>query len=147
MKFRPITPQDEGEIMPMASLFYSSEAVDHPVDRAILLQSFRDVASVENTSIWGFLLEKEGQVAGYCYLTSLYSCEVGGTCLFIEEIYVKKEFQGQGIGFQTMIWLKEQYPQVKRFRLEVTSSNQGAVKLYEKLGFQFLAYDQMKLDV
>ena len=40
----------------------------------------------------------------------------------------------------------EENPQVKRFRLEVTRSNEGAVRLYEKLGFSFLEYDQMVLD-
>ena len=35
---------------------------------------------------------------------------------------------------------------VRRFRLEVTKKNQRAARLYERLGFQFLDYDQMTLD-
>ena len=37
-------------------------------------------------------------------------------------------------------------PGVRRFRLEVTRSNEKAVRLYERLGFTFLDYDQMILD-
>ena len=37
-------------------------------------------------------------------------------------------------------------PEVRRFRLEVTRSNEKAVRLYERLGFTFLDYDQMILD-
>ena len=33
-----------------------------------------------------------------------------------------------------------------RFRLEVERENEGAVRLYESLGFRFFEYDQMVLE-
>ena len=39
-----------------------------------------------------------------------------------------------------------EYPDVVRFRLEVTAANEGAAALYKKLGFEYLDYRQMVLD-
>ena len=53
---------------------------------------------------------------------------------------------GKGCRTQFFEWLfDDEYPEAKRFRLEVTKSNEGAVRLYEKLGFTFreLPEDQM----
>ena len=38
------------------------------------------------------------------------------------------------------------FPNIKRFRLEVAPSNDMAIKLYEKLGYHFLKYEQMVYD-
>lgn len=64
----------------------------------------------------------------------------------IEEIFIKEDFQGKGIGSKTMRWILNAYPKAKRFRLEVTDSNDAAISLYENLGFDFLDYQQMVLD-
>ena len=45
-----------------------------------------------------------------------------------------------------MAWLERAYPAARRFRLEVTQSNQSAVRLYQRAGYDFLHYDQMALD-
>ena len=47
---------------------------------------------------------------------------------------------------EIMAWLEREYPAARRFRLEVTQINQGAIRLYEKSGYQYLRYDQMVLD-
>lgn len=94
----------------------------------------------------GTLIFEEGRLAGYLYVTLCYSAEVGGTCVFIEEVYLLPEFRGRGLGRQVLEWIFTQYPDSRRFRLEVTQMNQGAAHLYEKCGFQYLCYDQMVLD-
>lgn len=134
-------------VLPMVELFYSSDAVDHAVKTEILSQTFTDVADPENSSILGYLLESEGKTVGFFYLTSFYCCEVGGICVMIEEIFIHQEFQGKGFGTIAMEYIKLSNPKAKRFRLEVTESNEGAVALYKKLGYEFLAYGQMILDV
>ena len=45
-----------------------------------------------------------------------------------------------------MAWLEREYTSARRFRLEVTQVNQGAVRLYQRAGYEFLRYDQMVLD-
>lgn len=146
LTFREITPQDHDLVIPMVEAFYHSDAVDHPVDAAILERSFRDAADPGEPLLRGLLIQWEGAPAGYMYVTQCYSAEVGGRCVFIEEIYLEPEFRRQGLGGQIMAWLEEEYPGARRFRLEVTQANQGAVRLYQKAGYDYLRYDQMVLD-
>lgn len=146
LTFRDILPEDHDLVVPMVQAFYHSDAVDHPVDAAILERSFRDAADPAEPLLRGLLIQWDGQSAGYMYLTQCYSAEVGGRCVFIEEIFLKEEFRRRGLGSQIMTWLEQEYPSARRFRLEVTQANQGAVRLYQKAGYQFLHYDQMVLD-
>lgn len=132
-------------VLPMVDAFYRSNAVDHPVPREIVERSFLAAAGNEPL-LRGTLIFEEGRLAGYLYVTLCYSAEVGGTCVFIEEVYLLPEFRGRGLGRQVLEWIFTQYPDSRRFRLEVTQMNQGAAHLYEKCGFQYLRYDQMVLD-
>ena len=146
LTFREIQAADRDVVLPMVQAFYTTDAVDHPVPRDILERSFRDTADPEVKSLRGVLLLEDGAPAGYLYLTSCYSCEVGGECVFIEELFLTENCRGKGYGKQVMDWIMEQYPKVRRLRLEVTQVNQRAVHLYEKCGFKYLRYDQMIFD-
>ena len=63
-----------------------------------------------------------------------------------EELYFIPQSRGKGYGHQYFQWLFAEYPQAKRFRLEVCPYNPKAKKLYEQLGFEMLNYGQMILD-
>ena len=146
LTFRDLTAEDHDLVVPMVLDFYHSDAVDHPVDSAILEQSFQDAADPAEPLLRGLLIQWDGESAGYLYVTQCYSAEVGGRCVFIEEIYLRPEFRGRGLGAEIMAWLERSYPAARRFRLEVTRANQGAVRLYEWAGYTFLHYDQRVLD-
>ena len=146
LTFRDMTLQDRDIVLPMVDEFYHSDAVDHPVEPSVLERSFLAAADPEEPLLRGVLIYDEGEVAGYLYVTQCYSAEVGGRCIFIEEIFVAQAFRGRGVGRAVLDWLEEQYPDARRFRLEVTQVNQGAVRLYQRMGYQYLRYDQMVLD-
>lgn len=141
-----VTPQDQVEVLHMVLEFYKSDAVDHPVSSTTLGQTLKDVLDPSNDLIQGFVVKENQEILGFFYLTFFYACEVGGICVMIEEIFIKKEHQGKGLGKSAMHWILSRYPSAKRFRLEVTESNEGAVALYKHLGFDFLEYKQMVLD-
>ena len=94
----------------------------------------------------GLLISCQGRPAGYLYLTFCYSAEVGGRCVFLEEIYLTPEFRGKGLGRDVMAWIGAEYPSALRFRLEVNPVNRGAARMYDRAGYQYLRYDQMVLD-
>lgn len=146
LALRDLVPEDHDLVVPMVQDFYHSDAVDHPVDAAILERSFQDAADPAEPLLRGLLIQWDGEAAGYLYVTQCYSAEVGGRCVFLEEVYLKPEFRGRGLGAAVMAWLEKDYPAARRFRLEVTQANQGAVRLYQRAGYQFLRYDQMVLD-
>ena len=97
LTFRDMTLDDRDTVLPMVDAFYRSNAVDHPVPREIVERSFLAAAGNEPL-LRGTLIFEEGRLAGYLYVTLCYSAEVGGTCVFIEEVYLLPEFRGRGLG-------------------------------------------------
>lgn len=146
LSFRDITAAHRDIVLPMVADFYRTDAVDHEVPVEIMERSFTAAADPNEPLLRGVLVEREGVVVGYVYLTFCYSAEVGGRCVFIEEIFLKEEFRGMGLGTEIMAWMEAEYPEVRRFRLEVTQVNQSAIRLYEKSGYKYLRYDQMVFD-
>jgi len=134
-----------GEVLPMVSAFYQSDAVCHPVEASVLERTFSDAVS-DDPVLTGYVLMEDDRIVGFGYTTIYYACEVGGKCMMFEELYLKEETRGKGYGSRFFREVMAQHPEVARFRLEVTRSNEAAVRLYERLGFTFLEYDQMVLD-
>ena len=91
----------------------------------------------------GFLLEVDGQPAGYILVSHTWSNEVGGMVALLEELYFTPEFRGKGLGTQALEWFREQYASARRLRLEVNRENEGAIRLYQRKGYHFLEYLQM----
>jgi GNAT superfamily N-acetyltransferase len=94
------------------------------------------------------LPEWDGKPAGYELLYEFYS-SFAGPGLFLEDIYVREEFRGKGIGNALLaeaaaIALREGYWGV---RWEVLDWNQPAIEFYKKLGATFLDdWKEMRLD-
>ena len=127
---REMKPEDKAVIMPMVITFYHSPAVEHDVDTAVLERTFDAATDPTMPYISGLVMLEDEKVVGYGYVTGYYASEVGGMCMFMEEMY----------------WIVDHYPEYKRFRIEVTESNVNAKRLYERWGFRFLEYNQMVLD-
>ena len=146
LTFRDITAADREIVIPMVVDFYHTDAVDHEVPAEIMERSFAAAADPAEPLLRGVLVCDGEEVVGYVYMTFCYSAEVGGRCVFIEEIFLKEEHRGKGYGKQIMAWMETEYPEVRRFRLEVTQVNKSAIALYEGSGYQYLRYDQMVFD-
>ena len=146
LTFRDMTPQDRDLVLPMVDTFYHSDAVEHPISAQILERSFQAASDPGEPLLRGVLLLDGEEPAGYLYLTQCYSAEAGGRCILIEEVFLLEPFRGRGFGREIMAWIEGQYPSARRFRLEVTQVNRGAVKLDQKMGDQYLHDDQMVLD-
>ena len=126
----------------MSKDFYSGDAVLTEVDEK---NFYRTLELIESRSPYlrGVILLLDGQIAGYGLLSFTYSCEAGGLVVWAEELYVRPEFRGKGLGAAYMKWLTENYSE-KRIRLEVSPTNRNVMKLYERYGFRPLNYLQMK---
>lgn len=142
---KKMTPDMHDEVLVMVEAFYQSDAVCHPVPMEKLEQTFADAVS-DDPILEGFVLTEDETTVGFAYITEYYACEVGGRCLMFEELYLKEEARGKGYGSRFFSEVMKEKRGVRRFRLEVTRSNEKAVRLYERLGFSFLAYDQMIFD-
>ena len=143
---RSIRKEDHDLYLSMAKAFYESDAVLSPVPEENLKKTF-DLLLTDNPYAKGYILERDGEGCGYALLAETWSQEAGGKAVWIEEIYLLPEKRGLGLGSEFFAFLETEYKGIaKRFRLEVEDENEGAVRLYKKLGFTFFAYKQMKKD-
>lgn len=145
LKIRKMVPEDKASVLPMVYQFYESDAVDHSVPQETLQRTFY-AAVEEGTLLEGYTLEDESGIVGFAYLSKYFACEVGGENMMLEELYFLPEARGKGYGTEFFHWVECTYPVVRRFRLEVTDSNQAAIRLYERLGYHFINYGQMVKD-
>ncbi|WP_427160413.1 GNAT family N-acetyltransferase [Aliinostoc sp. HNIBRCY26] len=85
--------------------------------------------------IW--LIQDLNYSIGYVILTFSYSLEYGGKDAFIDELYIDKDYQRQGIGKQTIKFLEEVCISlnVRALHLEVEKENTSAQSFYHQVGF------------
>lgn len=131
-----------GEVLQMMRVFYASPAVFTNGSDEIFEQ---DLAYCLNDSPYleGYVFEEDGSVLGYAMLAKSFSTEFGKPCIWLEDLYLKPEHCGKGLGSRFMQFLSEQYPNAV-LRLEVEEENERAVHVYEKSGFTVLPYQEMK---
>lgn len=141
MLIRKITESDRGEYIDMAREFYNSPAVLKSVP-----EEYFDVMLNEclSSPVYAecFILEEGGKAAGYGIILKSFSQEAGGPVIWFDELFIRKEYRGKGFGGQFFNFIFENFP-AARYRLEVEKENERAVKLYQRLGFEFLEYAQM----
>ena len=137
LTFRDITAADRDIVIPMVEDFYRSDAVDHPVPTTIMERSFAAVVDPDEPLLRGVLVYEDGEPAGYVYLTFCYSAEVGGRCVFIEEIFLKEAFRGRGLA-RELVQLCEKWARERgcgEFASDCELSNTESLLFHLKLGF------------
>lgn len=143
---RKMTENDKELYITMAEEFYNSDAVIHPIPRDHFEKTANEaLRSDEYAEI--YLLEYEGETAGYGLTARTFSQEAGGQVLWIEELYIRKEFRSKGLGREFFSSLEDKNRgEIVRLRLEVEADNTRAISLYERLGYEVLDYVQMVKD-
>ena len=143
---RPIAEKDREKYLEMTKKFYDSDVVLSPVPPQNFEKTF-SLLMAGSPFADAFVFEENETVVGYALLARTWSQEAGGETVWIEELYLEPSARGKGYGTAFFHFLENDYaPNAKRFRLEVEKENEGAVALYERLGFEFFPYDQMKKD-
>jgi diamine N-acetyltransferase len=94
---------------------------------------------LNNKSFGGvWLIQHQTEAIGYVVLTIGYSLEFHGRDAFIDELYIRANYRGQGIGTQALEYMQEVCRSlgIKALHLEVDRVNTKAQKLYHSLGFK-----------
>lgn len=124
------------------------------LDEAFSIEQLQREFETNGTSF--FLLYSKGELAGYLKLNAgaAQTEHMGETKLEIERIYLKRAFQGAGLGhylIQSAIDFAQQL-QKTTIWLGVWEENKKAISFYERVGFQktgthvFMLGDEEQLD-
>ena len=143
---RDITQNDRTVFLDMAEVFYSTPAVAHKIERSLLEATF-NAAVGKSPYVRALIIEDGDTPVGFALLSFTHSTEVGGLVVLLEELYVNETYRGKGLGSKLLKFIECEYPEAKRFRLEVTRNNARAIDLYGKLGYKQLDYVQMVKDM
>ena len=94
------------------------------------------IAHPELGGTW--LIQAEGEVAGYVVLTVCYSLEFHGRFGLLDELYLEEGWRGNRIGTAALAFVDEECRRrgLKAVRLEVGHTNVRAQGLYRKLGYR-----------
>ena len=132
--FSPYTADHYDSFVALARLFYAHEQIafdPQRIDHAL--------AEMSAPCPLGFLhmITFREKVAGYLLVTLCYSMEFGGRFLLLDELFIREDFRGHGLGKKAVQFAETlcQRLECQYLRLEVARQNQTALTLYQKAGF------------
>lgn len=139
---RVMTMEDKSSVLEMMKVFYASPAVSTNGSDEIFSN---DIENCINASPYleGYVIEDCKEIQGYAMVARSFSTEFGKPCIWIEDLYIKDEHRGLGLGNMLMNFITTKYMDCI-FRLEVEEENERAVNLYKKSGFTVMPYMEMK---
>ena len=139
---RPMTPKDKNSVLEMMRVFYASPAVFTNGSDDIFRTDIENCIN-DNPYLEGYIFEVSGEIQGYGMIAKSFSTEFGRPCIWVEDLYIKEDFRGTGIGSLFLEFIEKKYPEAV-LRLEVEEENGRAVKLNEKNGINVQPYMEMK---
>ncbi len=139
---RKMNEQDRADVLDMMRTFYASPAVFTGGSEEIFTRDVEQCLQ-NNPYLEGYIFADKEDIRGYAMIAKSFSTEFGKPCIWIEDLYIKDAYRGQGIGRAFMEFITNKYADCI-FRLEVEEENEPAVKLYRKQGFTVLPYMEMK---
>lgn len=140
MVLKKYTKEYFDEYMQMCEDFFSSDAVISSVPRENFINTFNAVCS-NNPLCDGYIIKSCDTIVGYTNISFSWNNDLGGKVLWLEEIYIKKDFRSFGYGKKVFEFLENNFGCVA-IRLEVDNKNQKAISLYENIGFKKRSYTQ-----
>lgn len=142
MLIRKMMDRDRDEVFLMMRQFYDSPALIHKSSDRVLRQNIDDCIG-ENFLIDGYVFEENNEVIGYAMCSKCYTTEYGGLCIWLEDLFFKREYRKNGRSTEFFAFLEKEYKGAVRFKLEVEEENEAAVAAYIKNGYSISGYKVM----
>ena len=143
LTFRPITAADETDFYTMAEEFYHSDAVLHPIPAEYHRRAFSEMMR-SGQYLSGYIFTDGDNTAGFAVTNRMMQHEAGGVMVWVEDLYIRPAYRGQGLGSRFLAWLEEQLRgDAVMLRLETEPENERAQELYYRLGYENLNSLQM----
>ncbi len=144
MEARPVSTE---EISLALSLLCAQLEEHHLPAETERVQAGLDHVLQPGGPAWLRMAWRAGQPVGILLGNVIVSVELGGRCLWIEELYVKPEARRTGVArfLLESVSAEARYLGRKCLQLEVDPSHLPALALYDSLGFQVV--DRRRLDL
>lgn len=133
-QIRPAAAADVPALVELMTAFYAEAGFPLPVGPAT--DAFRALlGSPQLGGIW--LAESDSKVAGHAVLTLSYSMEYGGLRGFVDDLYVRPEARGRGLGLALLDAVRTTCAErgVRALHVEVGPDNATARRLYARAGY------------
>ncbi len=128
---------DETDIDALVQFVREFHEFDHlPFDESVTRDALQTLLSNDSYGrVW--LIQYAEQAIGYVVLTFGFSLEARGRDALVDELYVRENYRGQGVGKTTLNFLENfcRSQEIYRFYLEVERANTAAQGFYHKHGF------------
>ena len=134
--------EDRNQVVELMREFYTSPAVLSNGSDEIFEADFNACIS-GSPYLEGYVFETADKIQGYAMIAKSFSTEFGKPCIWIEDLYIKEEYRGIGLGSLFLKFIEDKYPN-SVYRLEVEEENERAVNVYKKCGYEFIPYMEMK---
>ncbi len=128
-------PADLARLEPFVGAYHAFEHIEStPQSRRIALEPLLENAALGR--IW--LIEVDGETAGYIALCFGYTIEFAGLDAFVDEFFIAAAQRGRGIGRYALERVADEARRcsVKALHLEVARTNVAAARLYSACGFE-----------
>ena len=127
--YNPISISDIENIIQLMGEFYRID--NYPFDIEISRELFNQFLTDENLGKAWLILHKN-EIVGYVILTYVFSFEYQGKIAFLDELYIRENARGKGIGKETIAFIQQEAAKLslKIIYLEVETHNDAAQKLY-----------------
>ena len=106
LTFRPITAADETDFYTMAEEFYHSDAVLHPIPAEYHRRAFAEMMR-SGQYLSGYIFTDGDNTAGFAVTNRMMQHEAGGVMVWVEDLYIRPAYRGQGLGSRFLAWLEE----------------------------------------
>lgn len=135
MKLEQLGPDQAEALLPLVREYHAFEGIDMPESvRRRTLERLLDDPRLG--AVWAVV--EQGQWVGYAALTFGYSIEFRGRDAFIDEIFIREDHRGRGIGTRVLELVKGHAARLGAgaLHLEADRNNRPARKAYARAGFQ-----------
>ena len=132
--FRRATDGDVDTVVEMMRDYYDDEG--YPFDAVATRDAAQRLCeSAELGALW--MIDVSDEPVGYLVVTFGFSMEYRGRDAFIDDLYLRPDARGQGIGTQAIATAEAfcRAHDVHALHLEVEGEKLGARRLYERSGF------------
>jgi GNAT superfamily N-acetyltransferase len=144
-----VVPPDANDVSDLASMVVLLYEDDPGPIEMTIERAQRQVAELVAGKVLAraHLLRRGDATVGYAILVPFWSNEFGGTVLVIDELYVRRESRGTGVGTAFFEWVKNhaRAQGCVRLFLEVNDANEGAGRVYRRAGFELMSRYSMML--